>query len=242
MCMTIDVVFTKHEVPLDLREQNVVVFDILLATSTIVTLMEEGVQEIYPAVSEQEALEKHQALPNSQLIGEKDGRPIEPYFALPLPTVLIQSHLPAQVVMLTTNGTLAIRKSEGAKRVLIGSLLNNRAIVKAFLQEENWTLVCAGSHDQLAIEDVYGAGQWIAEYLKRRPTTRLTERAEVAFATYNQKSAQREERLRQSMTGRMLIKQGYEDDIAYVAKQHAIRVIPYYERGIIRRTIDEEGI
>lgn len=79
--MTIDVVFTKHEVPLDLREQNVVVFDILLATSTIVTLMEEGVQEIYPAVSEQEALEKHQTLPNSQLIGEKDGRPIEPYFA-----------------------------------------------------------------------------------------------------------------------------------------------------------------
>ena len=233
----IDVVFSKDEIPENIQGQNVVVFDILLATSTIVTLMEKGVQAIYPAVSEKEALERHHALAGSQLIGEKGGRPIEPYFAPPLPIALIKSHLPTQVVMLTTNGTLAIRKSEGAKRVLIGSLLNNRAIVEAFFPEENWTLVCAGSHGALAIEDVYGAGQWIAEWLKQHPHTRLTERAEVAYATYDQKATKAKSRLRQSKTGRMLMKQGYENELAYVAQQHTMRVIPYYERGMIQHYI-----
>ena len=62
--------------------------------------------------------------------------------------------------MTTTNGTRALRACEGAHRVLAASFLNLAATADALRRErtELLLLVCAGTGEGAAYEDVLGAG------------------------------------------------------------------------------------
>ena len=62
--------------------------------------------------------------------------------------------------MTTTNGTRALRACARGAQVLLGSFLNLRATVEAIEQQspQHLLLVCSGTHDQTAYEDVLGAG------------------------------------------------------------------------------------
>jgi 2-phosphosulfolactate phosphatase len=62
--------------------------------------------------------------------------------------------------MTTTNGTRALRACAPAAAVLLGSFLNLRATAEFIEQQQppHLLLVCSGTLDQTAYEDVLGAG------------------------------------------------------------------------------------
>ena len=64
------------------------------------------------------------------------------------------------IVMTTTNGTRALRACASAQSVLIGSFLGMRALANWIAQEKprSLLLVCSGTLDQAAYEDVLAAG------------------------------------------------------------------------------------
>src|SRR5205085_12299713 len=64
------------------------------------------------------------------------------------------------IVMTTTNGTRALRACRGANQVLIASFLNLRAIGNSIEQMDaaDLLLICSGTFDQVAYEDILGAG------------------------------------------------------------------------------------
>jgi len=64
------------------------------------------------------------------------------------------------IVMTTTNGTRALRACRKAQATLAASFLNLGATANAILSssQRRLLLVCSGTHDQTAYEDVLGAG------------------------------------------------------------------------------------
>jgi len=178
--MTIETILTPAESPApaqrDLRATACVVFDILRATSTFVTALQNGAQAIIPVseISEAVALRKKQ--PAVLLAGERDGVKIRAAqsggidfdFGNSPREFTSQKAGGKTIASTTTNGTRALRACAGAKTVLAASFLNLGATAK-FLQQKKFAevlLVCAGTGEGVALEDVLAAGA-LVEILSR---------------------------------------------------------------------------
>ena len=197
--MKIETLLTPAELPAlarrDLRATACVVFDILRATSTFVTALQNGAAAIIPVGEIAEAVARRQQQPDVLLAGERDGvkiRAAPKWHGRPAREDIVGEadpnsragrpcHYQSEVdfdfgnsprefhpetvrgktiVSTTTNGTRALRACTGAKSVLAASFLNLSATAK-FIQKNNFeevVLVCAGTGEGVADEDVLAAG------------------------------------------------------------------------------------
>ena len=172
MTTTLEVHFAPAEYALmtgrDLRETVCVVFDVLRATSTMVTALGNGAAGIVPVAEIPEALSLCQRQPDVLLAGERDGVRIEAHLTggrgFDLGNSPREFTAPRvggrTIAMTTTNGTRALRACASAAAVLLGSFLNLRATAEFIAQQQppHLLLVCSGTLDQTAYEDVLGAG------------------------------------------------------------------------------------
>ncbi len=92
------------------KDKVAVVFDVLLATTTIATLLHHGAKKIIPVMDGEEALKVAASFEKSTTIiaGESEGLTIEG-FVDPLPTLLKDVAKGKTIILSTTNGTVAIR-------------------------------------------------------------------------------------------------------------------------------------
>ena len=146
MTKTLEVLFTPAEFALlpqrDLSETVCVVFDVLRATSSMVTALANGAEAILPLSDIQEALSVRQRDSAVLLAGERDGVRIEANVtggvAFDLgnsPREFTKDRVAGKrIAMTTTNGTRALRSCAHAKTVLVASFLNLQATAH-FLQE-----------------------------------------------------------------------------------------------------------
>lgn len=243
--MKINVILKKEDIdPLQITNNHiVVVLDILLATSTIVSILHAGAKEVYPVVDKMEALSMSEDMFEKSpiLIGEENGQLIDGFLA-PTPLSLHATVKNRTAILSTTNGTVAIRTVSHAKKVYIASLLNGvvvaRRLVKNGLHNESVNIICSGSSNQFCMEDFYGAGYLINELKEQSDDIdiHLSDSAKSAWLFYSQYATKEagEQILRKSSVGEMLIKQGFSQDISYVSKQGKYRGIPELnERKIV---------
>jgi 2-phosphosulfolactate phosphatase len=167
--MKIETILTPAELPAlaqrDLRSTACVVFDVLRATSTFVTALHHGAQAIIPVseISEALAIKKKQS--NVLLGGERNGVRISAggidFDLGNSPREYTPEIMHGKtIVSTTTNGTRALRACVGAKTILASSFLNLTATAE-FLRQKNFEsvlLVCAGTGENKADEDVLAAG------------------------------------------------------------------------------------
>lgn len=152
----------------DLRGTTCVVFDVLRATSTIVTALHHGAQAIVPVSEIAEALALRRKQPGILLGGERDGVKIRAAQTGGIDFDLGNSpreYTPERVrgktiVSTTTNGTRALRACAAAQTILAASFLNLTATARAVqrLRASSIVLVCAGTRENVATEDVLAAG------------------------------------------------------------------------------------
>jgi len=201
--MKIEVILTPAELPAlarrDLRDAMCVVFDVLRATSTFVTALQNGAKAIVPVSEIAEALAWRQKEPAVLLGGERDGVTIRADLTGGVDFDLGNSpreHTPEKVrgkiiVSTTTNGTRALRACAGAQTVLAASFLNLAATVAFIkkLQPVRVVPVCAGTHENTALEDVLAAGALCEMLLDGAGAPDLSDSAEIARATYAQAKA-----------------------------------------------------
>jgi 2-phosphosulfolactate phosphatase len=179
----------------DLSATACVVFDILRATSTFVTALHHGAAAIIPVSDIPAAVALRQKQPAVLLAGERDGVKIRAAQAGGIdfdygnsPREFTPERIAGKtIVSTTTNGTRALRACAGAKIVLAGSFLNLAATVK-FLRENNCAevlLVCAGTGEGVALEDVLAAGA-LAELLTvhKKAGLAVSDSAAVAVRTF----------------------------------------------------------
>jgi 2-phosphosulfolactate phosphatase len=152
----------------DLSETTCVVFDILRATSSMVTALDNGAERIRPVATIEEALAAKAEHPEALLCGERHGRRITAEQAKGTDFDLGNSpreytaNLVAgkTLITTTTNGTRALRACSGAREILVGSFLNLQATIDQLrvVKSERLVLVCSGTLEEAAMEDTLAAG------------------------------------------------------------------------------------
>lgn len=154
--------------PAALAETTCVVFDILRATSTIVTALDAGAAAVIPVADIPAALAWRTRDPDVLLGGERDGVRIGPALTGGVAFDLGNSpreHTPARVagrtiVTTTTNGTRALTACAPAPTVLAAAFLDLGAVAERLLADPpgRLLLVCSGSYEEAAYEDALAAG------------------------------------------------------------------------------------
>jgi 2-phosphosulfolactate phosphatase len=151
-----------------LNDTVCVVFDVLRATSSMVTALANGASAIFPVATIAEALALRKKSAEVLLAGEREGLRIGSELTGGVafdvgnsPREFTKDLVNGlQIVMTTTNGTRALRACAGAKRVVVGSFLNLSATAKFVLQMNpaQLLIICSGTFEQAAYEDMLGAG------------------------------------------------------------------------------------
>jgi 2-phosphosulfolactate phosphatase len=200
---------------IDLSETTAVVFDVLRATSTMITGLEHGVERFFPV----ETIEAARALkiqdPSLLLAGERSGLPLEG-FDLGNSPAEFKEIRGNSVVLTTTNGTVALHRVRRAKRVYVGALLNLDSLAQV-LDSEGATgvlIVCSGTGEDFALEDAVAAGGLV----DRLSHNSLSDAAVLVKSLYREASSDLLSCLRQSRNGRSLAGLGKAKDVEECAR------------------------
>ncbi|MDR3460173.1 MAG: 2-phosphosulfolactate phosphatase [Verrucomicrobiae bacterium] len=239
--MTIETILSPTELPAlagrDLRGTACVVFDILRATSTFVTALHHGAEEIIPVSEIAEAMALRHGRPDVLLAGERDGVRIRAALSGGIdfdfgnsPREFTPEAVRGKtIVSTTTNGTRALRACAGAKCVLAAAFLNLGATVQFLAREKHADvlLVCAGTGDNPAAEDIIAAGamaELLAAYENKRPdTSSNTFAAKTAFFVARDRLPGA---LRDSQNGRRLYANPeLREDVAFCAQRDVFRLV-----------------
>lgn len=232
--MHLDAALNPAEIALlpqrDLSATTCVVFDVLRATSSMVTGLAHGAAEIHPVRTIEEALALKSRLPHAVLGGERHGELIAGFEIGNAPHEYV-AMAGRTIISTTTNGTVALRACEHARRVLVGALLNLDALAEALRREApgRVLLICAGTFADFALEDAYAAGALIA----RLESPRLTDAAHAALAVARQ-YPQPLEALREATNGRVLIEKGRGAEVEWCARVSVFNVVGQMQAAVIR--------
>ena len=243
--MRIDAILSPAELPAlvkrDLRGTVCVVFDVLRATSTFVTALHNGAKAVIPVSEIAEALAIRQKQPDVLLGGERDGVRIRASQTGGIDFDFGNSpreYTPEKVrgktiVSTTTNGTRALRACTGAKTVLAASFLNLTATAE-FLKKihpAQIVLICAGTYENRADEDVLAAGA-LCEMLEAE----FSDSAKIAQRAYAEAKPDLALAARNSENARRLLSiPELRDDVAFCLRQDVYNLIAALGRdGAIR--------
>jgi len=136
----------------------VVVVDVLRATSVICTMMHNGVKEIIPVKTVEEAKEYKDK--GYLVVAERNGEKLDFADFGNSPFLFSKDVVDGKtLVYSTTNGTNAISVGKDADQVVVGAFLNFSAMVK-YLKEQNKDvlILCSGWKGKFCIEDALLAG------------------------------------------------------------------------------------
>jgi 2-phosphosulfolactate phosphatase len=149
----------------DLAGKLVVVVDIFRATSCMVTGMAHKLGSIYPVAT----IEECTALGKKGMVmaGERGGKKVEHFDIGNSPYDYMDKQWSGRnIAVSTTNGTITIKKSNGADEILMGAFLNLVATVKYILRQSKDVLIhCAGWKGAPNLEDSLYAGALIEKLI-----------------------------------------------------------------------------
>jgi 2-phosphosulfolactate phosphatase len=238
----IHVVVKKEDVdPTRLEGRIVIVLDILVATTTIVTALDAGATAVHFAEDQHEARRIAAAMvPGTYHIAGEDHLAAIPGFSTALPLELTgQTGFAGKpLIYSTTNGTVALRRSQGAAVIYATSLRNVGATLAAIAARDNGAplvIVCAGSAGALNLEDFYAAGCIVDRLLPGLdPTRDLSDTALAAHAAFRASDALTA--LSQARVGRIIRGAGGEREVRHAAEVDASSVVAVVEDNrVVRR-------
>jgi 2-phosphosulfolactate phosphatase len=233
--MLIDAVLTPAEIALlpeaDLSDATCVVFDVLRATSSMVTALAHGAKEILPVRTIEEALDARALHPQALLGGERQGERIEGFDLGNSPFEYCELS-GRSIISTTTNGTVALRGCEKASRVLVGAILNLGAVAQEIRRSApaRVVLVCAGTFTTFALEDAWAAGRLI----QLLEPADLTDAAEAVLAIA-QVEPEPLAALGRARKGKTLTANGRAAEIEWCAQESRLDAVGEMRNGRITR-------
>jgi 2-phosphosulfolactate phosphatase len=234
MASTIEVLFTPAEFRAlpqrDLANAVCVVFDVLRATSTIVTALANGAAAFIPVEEISEALTRHRQQPDALLAGERDGLRIGA--ALTGGVEFDLGNSPREftprnvagktIISTTTNGTRALRACAGAESVVVGSFLNlqTTADFATAKKTNHLLLVCAGTREYAALEDTLAAGALCDRLIASSAAVELLDSAEIALHVYRHAKSNLSAAVRNAQNARRLLANAdLRDDVEFCLRR-----------------------
>ena len=230
---------TRQEIePEKLPDATVVVVDVFLATTTLLTALENGARNVYPVASLEEAEEVGGELDSSRLLrgGEQGAEKIEGYDLGPYPEEYAPEVVSGKdVVFVTTNGTRAISGAASAERLLLGCLRNASAVAR-YLEAsgtESVYVVCAGSAGRFVTEDFLGASAILSHLNKDGylDDWRLNDAAWMALDFAELYEGRESEALKKSRAGRWFFENDMVEEFEFVGDVGASDLVPEVVEG-----------
>ena len=233
----------------DLSKYVCVVFDVLRATSSIVTALGNGASAVIPVAEISEALEIRRARPAVLLGGERGGLKIGADQTGGIAFDLGNS--PAEytrdvvagrtIVVTTTNGTRALRACVGARSIVVACFLNLSAAAEFVVRQgpEHVLLVCAGTGDGVSLEDVIAAGAFCDQVCSAMTGCEVSDSAEVTRRAYRQSKDDLPAAVRSSRNARRLLANAaLRDDVALCLRRDCYSGVPLLGTdGVIRNAV-----
>ncbi|MFA7361679.1 MAG: 2-phosphosulfolactate phosphatase [Candidatus Kapaibacterium sp.] len=231
---------------LTLKDKNVVIVDVLRASSTILTALVNGAKEIIPSENVSVAARISKGLGNSVLCGERNGKVIEGFKYGNSPFEYTPENVKGKsLIFSTTNGTVAITKAKFAKSAVIASYLNLNAVIH-YLSElnEDFVIVCSGKLNDFCIEDSVFAGLIISRLfdLNGKDKYSILDSGYACYKLAKQflyKTANPEVNrvyhiFKKSEHGKYLCSLGFEEDLKYCSSIDMFTGLPQIKNGIIK--------
>jgi 2-phosphosulfolactate phosphatase len=233
--MKIDLSFSAGQFDdLQLRDKNVVVIDVLRASSTITIALNNGAREIIPVASIESAVKISGSLFGEVTLrgGERNGKTIEGFNLGNSPLEYSEAAVKGKsIIYCTTNGSVAMAKSRYARTLVVGSFLNLTTVVDFILQEnKDFLIICAGRINSIgyfSMEDAVCAGMMIQKLMKIETIElNLSDSAKAAHALYKSFGRSVLKMLKTSEHGKYLIEIGFADDLKICAAVDSVPVLP----------------
>ncbi|MGK9370049.1 2-phosphosulfolactate phosphatase [Melioribacter sp. Ez-97] len=219
--------------------KTVVVIDVLRATTVITTALANGAREVIPVSTLDFAMKISGDAFRSQtlLCGERNTKMVEGFNLGNSPLEYRPEVVAGKsIIFYTTNGSKSIVKAKFSKNLFACSFNNLPAIANHMTRlNEDFEIVCAGTNGMFNLEDAVCAGILINEISKLTDNVELSDsaNASVILSTNNTKNLFNF--LSATEHGKLLIENGFEDDILECAKIGTTDVIPYYVSGTMKR-------
>jgi 2-phosphosulfolactate phosphatase len=226
-------------VPALLRDSRsvAVVVDTLRASSSIVALLDAGVEAIVPAASVDEARRLHDRLPDHLLCGEANGLPPPGFDYGNSPVEFAALELAGcRAILATSNGTRILSDLADRPAVLVGALTNREAAAAAALDLARGhrcdiAVVCAAAPSgSLAMEDALGAGAIAEAALRLAPALQPSDDARFARDAFLAAATDLPAALAAARHGAELIAAGLAADVDFCARLDASTVAPLLAR------------
>lgn len=207
--------------------KTAIIIDVLRATSSIITALATGSSGVVPVETVMEARAAQQE--GDLLCGERFCKKIPGFDLGNSPDeFLLNAVKDRRVILTTTNGTRAIHKSTKADYVLLAALLNASACAKSAVElRRDVVILCAGSHDEFAIEDGLCAGLLLArmQALCSAPLE-IDDFGLAMLSLYQDRAHDIKETIRSGATGKRLMKLGMSRDIDICSEIDAYSGVP----------------
>ena len=210
----------------DKEGKIVVVVDILRATSVICTMFHNGVKEIIPVRSIEEA---HEYKRNGYLVvAERNGQKLDfadfgnsPFYFTP------ETVNGKTIVYSTTNGTNAITLGRDAQEVVIASFLNISA-VESYLnaRSSDILIMCAGWKGKFCLEDAIFAGALAQRLLTTGRFETICDSTNAAIDLWNVAKVDLTSYVEKVAQRHRLKKLGLDDVIGYCFTSNVTDTIP----------------
>jgi 2-phosphosulfolactate phosphatase len=229
----------------DLSATHAIVFDVLRATSTMMTALANGALRIFPAKEIPEALRLRAEHPGALLAGERDGVRIlsaqtggVDFDLGNSPREFTRERVAGrEIIMTTTNGTRALQACLGAQRIFPGAWLNLGALAKRLRSEQAARLlvVCAGTYEEAAYEDTLAAGALCDLVWAQFEPGQISDSAHIARQIYLNAKSDFAGALRQHSRNarRLLASAELRDDVPFCLRRDALDLTAELREGAV---------
>ncbi|ANW97304.1 hypothetical protein AXE80_13825 [Wenyingzhuangia fucanilytica] len=209
----------------DVKGKLVVIIDVFRATTTMVTAMANGVNEIKTCLEVEEAI----ALKEQGYLvgGERNGEKVKGMDVDNSPLSFLNGkYANKKLAISTTNGTKAVEVSLAAKEIIIGTFANLTAVSEYIAQSDlDVLLVCAGWKGKMSTEDFMFAGAVIASLSNEYCNTDSADIAKSYFLKHALNYQQKLEGCEHALRLKKLNKLG---DIAFCVQKDVFAIVPKF--------------
>lgn len=235
--MRVDVFLTPQEVsPGDVAGRVVAIVDVLRASTTIATALENGARAVVPLASSEEVISRSKSLGAgaAKLAGERKMQAIPGFDLGNSPLEFKRESVEGKTILMsTTNGTLAVLAVQGARDVVIASYVNFSAALSmlsaALRGGTDVAVVCAGQDRHFALEDTACAGLFVRHLIDKQASAEFNDAAQAAMLIDKKFGGSLKKLFKTSTHGVALSEAGFADDLVACAKVDSIPVIPVYQ-------------
>jgi len=237
---------------LSLKDKNIVIVDVLRATTTIGVALASGAKEIIPVDNVSTAARIAKGTGNSLLGGERNGLKVNGFNLGNSPLEYTEDVVKEKsIVVSTTNGTTSMLKSKYATNCMLASFTNlKRTINELYNTEGDLMIICSGKSGDFALEDAVCAGEIITGLLVKDNNFIIgdPEIAVCSLAIHFLGKIPSSEKIMKmfsvSGSGKHLKELGLEKDLEFASKLNSNPVLPLYKNGVIKlkESFDEEAM